>query len=46
MGILLFELLAGKPPFGVGGMKTLYREIALNKPKFPENFLPESIDLI
>ena len=46
MGILLYELLVGKPPFGVGGYKTLYREIAMNKPKFPEFISPEAVDLI
>ncbi|KAL4493458.1 hypothetical protein ABPG72_007466 [Tetrahymena utriculariae] len=44
LGILLFELLSGKPPFGSG--KNLMKDIIINKPAFPSYFSANAVDLI
>ncbi len=48
LGIVLFEMLAGKPPFTCydGNFTTIVKLILENKPFFPVYFSEESIDLI
>eukprot|EP01129_Flabellula_baltica_P016935 TRINITY_DN9235_c0_g1_i1.p1 TRINITY_DN9235_c0_g1~~TRINITY_DN9235_c0_g1_i1.p1 ORF type:complete len:268 (-),score=61.81 TRINITY_DN9235_c0_g1_i1:89-892(-) len=45
-GILLFEMLAGDPPFLAANVVELYNEILLEKIQFPKELSPASVDLI
>ena len=48
LGVVIYTLLVGKPPFETPHVKTTYRKIKINTYTFPENadLSPESIDLI
>lgn len=48
LGVLIFEMLAGHPPFydENGNQFGIYQRILANKPVFPSGFNPDAIDLI
>ncbi|KAJ1557075.1 camp-dependent protein kinase catalytic subunit [Nowakowskiella sp. JEL0078] len=46
LGILIYEMLAGHPPFYEEDHFKLYEKILLCKPKFPANFDPAAKDLV
>lgn len=46
LGILLFEMLTGLPPYYDEDVPTMYRKILTNPLKFPENFDRDAKDLL
>lgn len=46
LGILLYEMLTGLPPYYDEDVKTMYRKILTNPLKFPENFDKDAKDLL
>lgn len=48
LGVLIFEMLAGHPPFfdENGNQFGIYQRILANKPVFPSNFDPNVVELI
>jgi serum/glucocorticoid-regulated kinase 2 len=46
LGILLYEMLTGLPPYYDEDVNTMYRKILTNPLKFPENFDKDAKDLL
>jgi len=46
LGILIFEMLAGYPPFSDEPNRTIFEKIPTDRVEFPEFFDPEARDLI
>jgi len=46
LGVLIYEMLAGKPPFMHREIKQLHRKILTEKPKWPSVFGPGAIQIL
>ncbi|KAI8369545.1 kinase-like domain-containing protein [Radiomyces spectabilis] len=46
LGVLIYEMLAGYPPFYDESQFKLYEKIVMSKPKFPSFFNPAAVDLL
>jgi len=46
LGVLIYEMLAGKPPFAHSEIKQLHRRILTEKPKWPPIFGPDAIQIL
>ncbi|KRX05726.1 Protein kinase-like domain [Pseudocohnilembus persalinus] len=45
-GCCIYEMLNGTPPFRNSNRKELYKQILMNKPKYPSFFTPQAISLL